>query len=31
MVRWASQYMEEYKVATLSLSYKVEVVEVRGT
>ena len=31
MVRWASQYMEEYKVATENLSYKVEVVEVRGT
>ena len=31
MVRWAPQYMEEYKVATKSLSYKVEVVEVGGT
>lgn len=31
MVRWASQCMEEYKVATESLSCKVEVAEVGGT
>ena len=31
MVRWAFQYMEEYKAVTESLSCRVEVVEERGT